>query len=338
MAVSITWWAQSDYMEASLYKPPLERGRNWLLNQAIAYRPGPWARTSFRRPVMARWLWHARGHRPAHLLGNDDIRNRLSPDALAAGRNPKSPPRPAAPSSRRLLDRQLLKAMVWNGLDRGGQLQASAKGPSAEQRPPPGSSPLLRLHPAPSAGLPPYKGGRAVGMAKSLRASGDQLQPGGQPELNPSNWPWLIHRAEVASPASAKRRDLRKPRIPGILPKLGRLRMGRWLRFFLKAARAGCPITCCCRSGNASVGRVRRRAAPHLEQHSPPRRAVILAVQPTWRLTLPRAAGLAATLQAARPDLIAWNAEIRNPGGGRGPWGHRQRRTDSRPQRTPASS
>jgi len=84
--------------------------------------------------------------------------------------------------SRRLLDRQLLKAMDVGRLDRGGQLQLLAKAQRLSTAA--GLDPALccALHQRQSQGYHPYKGGpEAVGW-RITPGSGDQLQPGGQPD------------------------------------------------------------------------------------------------------------------------------------------------------------
>lgn len=190
-------------MYRSVYNHRLNVVCNWLLNQAIATARALGPGLVFADPVMARWLWHPEAIDLPTFLGNDDIRT-----GYHLMRWRQEGPEALRTFSRRLLDRQLLKAMDVGRLDHGGQLQLLAKAQRLSTAA--GLDPALccALHQRQSQGYHPYKGGLRLWDGESLRAleTSSNLVAS---LTEPVELAWLIHPAEVGVALKREERDLR---------------------------------------------------------------------------------------------------------------------------------
>ncbi|MCP9773660.1 HD domain-containing protein [Synechococcus sp. Tobar12-5m-g] len=192
-----------DLMYRSVYNHRLNVVCNWLLNQAIATARALGPERVFADAVMARWLWQPASIDIATFLANDDVRTGYhllrwreeAPDALAT-------------FSRRLLERQLLKAIDVTRLAQGQQLQLLARAQRLSSKVGLDPSLCCALHQRQSQGYHPYKGGLRLWDGETLRAL-EASSPLVASLTQPVALAWLIHPTEISLALQQAERTLR---------------------------------------------------------------------------------------------------------------------------------
>jgi uncharacterized protein len=192
-----------DLMYRSVYNHRLNVVCNWLLNQAIATARALGPGQVFADAVMARWLWQPARIDLASFLANDDVRlgyhlmrwREDAPDALAT-------------CCRRILERQLLKAIDVSRLDQAQQLGLLARAQRLSGKA--GLDPDLccALHQRQSQGYHPYKGGLRLWDGESLRAL-EASSPLVASLTQPVELAWLIHPTEIGLALKQAERTMR---------------------------------------------------------------------------------------------------------------------------------
>ncbi|MCT0198864.1 HD domain-containing protein [Synechococcus sp. CS-1325] len=198
-----------DLMYRSVYNHRLNVVCNWLLNQAITLARALGPSQVFADAVMARWLWRPDAIDLTSFLANDDVRT-----GYHLMRWKEEGPEALATVSRRILERQLLKALDVSRLDQGQQLELLARAQRLSSEAGLDSGLCCALHQRQSQGYHPYKGGLRLWDGESLRAleaSSSLVASLTQPVA----LAWLIHPAEVGTALKQAEHSLRtEPRQP----------------------------------------------------------------------------------------------------------------------------
>ena len=184
-------------MYRTVYNHRLNVVCNWLLQRAIAVARalGPervWADTT-----MARWLWDPTGLAIDTFLANDDLRTGYH---LLRWQEEGEPE--LADPCRRLLDRQLLRAVDVGDLDPGQRLELLARARTLAERAGLLAESCCGLHQRQSRGYLAYKGGLRLWDGQRLQALEQRsaLVRGLTERLEMA---WLIHPAEVGEAVQA---------------------------------------------------------------------------------------------------------------------------------------
>jgi len=179
-------------MYRTVYNHRLNVVCNWLLQRVIrvARELGP--RRVWADAAMARWLWDPAGLMIADFLANDDLRTGYH---LLRWREEGEPE--LADPCRRLLDRQLLRAVEVGELGSGERLELLAEARGLADRAglvPEGCCALVQRQ---SRGYLAYKGGLRLWDGERLQALEQRsaLVRGLSEQLDMA---WLIHPAEVS--------------------------------------------------------------------------------------------------------------------------------------------
>ena len=188
-------------MYRSVYNHRLNVVSTWLLCRAVAVarRLGP-GRVPADGP-MARWLWHQQELGIEDYLANDDIRSGYH---LLRWRE-EGPPELADPC-RRLLDRQLLRALDVSGCGNGERLELLAVARNLAARAGLDPEGTCALQQRSSRGYHSYKGGLRLWDGQDLRAL-EQRSPLVDTLARSEQSAWLIHPREVSEPLD---QDLRR--------------------------------------------------------------------------------------------------------------------------------
>jgi HD superfamily phosphohydrolase len=179
------------FMYRSVYNHRLNVVCNWLLKRAVtlARRLGPeqvWA-----DETMARWLWAPERLDIGTFLANDDIRT-----GYHLMRWREGGPAELANPCRRLLDRQLLRAIDVSDVGSADRLEllARARRLAGETGLDPES--CCGLHQQQSLGYDTYRGGLRLWDGERLQAL-ERRSPLVTTLARPRETAWLIHPAEV---------------------------------------------------------------------------------------------------------------------------------------------
>ncbi len=193
-------------MYRSVYNHRLNVVCNWLLRQAVGVARSLGPGRLFADAAMARWLWHSQELDLDTFLANDDLRTGYH---LLRWR--EEGPAELGDLCRRLLDRQLLKAIDVSRFDSGQRLELLAQARQLSSRV--GLEPSLTcgLHQRHSRGYHPYKGGLRLWDGERLQAL-EENSPLVASLIQPVEMAWLIHPQEVSAAlgqaAGALRRGL----------------------------------------------------------------------------------------------------------------------------------
>ena len=178
-------------MYRTVYNHRLNVVCNWLLQRAIevARRLGPdrvWADAT-----MARWLWEPRRLDIGSFLANDDLRTGYH---LLRWREEGEPE--LADPCRRLIDRQLLRAVDVGELSSTGRLELLARARTLAERAGLAPEGCCGLHQRQSRGYLAYKGGLRLWDGDRLQAL-EQRSPLVRGLSERLDMAWLIHPAEI---------------------------------------------------------------------------------------------------------------------------------------------
>ena len=192
-----------DLMYRSVYNHRLNVVCNWLLIQAITLARALGPQRIVADAVMARWLWQPTCIDLTAFLANDDVRT-----AYHLMRWKEEAPEPLATCCRRILERQLLKAIDVSRLNQGRQLELLARAQRLSEGAGLDPSGCCALHQSQSQGYHPYKGGLRLWDGESLRAL-EASSPLVASLTQPVALAWLIHPTEIGAEVKQAERRLR---------------------------------------------------------------------------------------------------------------------------------
>jgi len=178
-------------MYRTVYNHRLNVVCNWLLQRAIAVARALGPGRVWADATMARWLWDPTGLAIDTFLANDDLRTGYH---LLRWQEEGEPE--LADPCRRLLDRQLLRAVDVGDLDPGQRLELLARARTLAERAGLVAESCCGLHQRQSRGYLAYKGGLRLWDGQRLQALEQRsaLVRGLTERLEMA---WLIHPAEV---------------------------------------------------------------------------------------------------------------------------------------------
>jgi HD superfamily phosphohydrolase len=178
-------------MYRTVYNHRLNVVCNWLLQRAIAVARALGPERVWADATMARWLWDPTGLAIDTFLANDDLRTGYH---LLRWQEEGEPE--LADPCRRLLDRQLLRAVDVGDLDPGQRLELLARARTLAERSGLVAESCCGLHQRQSRGYLAYKGGLRLWDGQRLQALEQRsaLVRGLTERLEMA---WLIHPAEV---------------------------------------------------------------------------------------------------------------------------------------------
>jgi len=178
-------------MYRTVYNHRLNVVCNWLLQRAIAVARALGPERVCADATMARWLWDPTGLAIDTFLANDDLRTGYH---LLRWQEEGEPE--LADPCRRLLDRQLLRAVDVGDLDPGQRLELLARARTLAERSGLVAESCCGLHQRQSRGYLAYKGGLRLWDGQRLQALEQRsaLVRGLTERLEMA---WLIHPAEV---------------------------------------------------------------------------------------------------------------------------------------------
>ena len=178
-------------MYRTVYNHRLNVVCNWLLQRAIAVARALGPERVWADATMARWLWDPTGLAIDTFLANDDLRTGYH---LLRWQEEGEPE--LADPCRRLLDRQLLRAVDVGDLDPGQRLELLARARTLAERSGLVAESCCGLHQRQSRGYLAYKGGLRLWDGQRLQALEQRsaLVRGLTERLEVA---WLIHPAEV---------------------------------------------------------------------------------------------------------------------------------------------
>ena len=178
-------------MYRSVYNHRLNEVCSWLLEQLVnkARELGP--KKIWADKYMAIWLWHQNDIDMETFLANDDVRT-----VYHLLRWQEEGPGDLAEICRRLINRNLLKALNVNHLSNENQLEALAKARKLVERNGQDPDQLCTLRHQNIDSYQPYKKGLRLWDGERLQAL-EQVSPVVQGLINPAGATWLIHPKEI---------------------------------------------------------------------------------------------------------------------------------------------